>query len=52
MALPFAQNYDGALFDLDGVAYLGGQAVPHAAEGYSLGLVAARQRDEGSVRDE
>lgn len=36
MALPFAQNYDGALFDLDGVAYLGGQAVPHAAEGYSL----------------
>ncbi|KMY22633.1 HAD family hydrolase [Actinobaculum suis] len=40
MQKPFAQNYDGALFDLDGVAYLGGDPVPHAAEGYSAARAA------------
>lgn len=31
-AVPLAQGYDAALYDLDGVLYVGDLAVPHAAE--------------------
>jgi HAD superfamily hydrolase (TIGR01450 family) len=37
---PLAELYDAALFDLDGVLYLGGSPVPHAADSVRSALAA------------
>ena len=39
-ALPLAQVYDAALYDLDGVLYLAGDPVPHAAESVAAATAA------------
>ena len=46
---PLCQAYDAALLDLDGVVYLGGKAIPGAAE--ALGQAAARRHAAG-LRDQ
>ena len=38
--VPLTQAYDAALFDLDGVLYLGGESIPHAASSVQAALAA------------